>query len=200
MQIVPDNTALTQYSLNCMCCGLPLPLHKPLDNEKAADWVCVGCEMQYRGVLIKSAPLKVIQNVRPKKIIFDHGSILPPPRALADFIRREFSQDIYVGSENRQAARQSLIFPVVALPVDEALRPIGGAFCALTRNVSHEGIAIIATQSVPLKLLIIELSSDEEHPLQVLLKVLRCRLVLRFYEIAGQIVTRMDDIESLKPQ
>lgn len=40
----------------CVSCGLPIPLQRPLPGQKGSHWVCRGCGSRYHATLDEDAP------------------------------------------------------------------------------------------------------------------------------------------------
>jgi hypothetical protein len=94
-------------------------------------------------------------------------------------------------AERRREERYPVSIAIPAIAVDEKYRPLGEAFQVLTRDVSTRGISLIHTEPVKAQFLAIELPVPEGAKTQLVIRVLRCRPVERFYEIGGQFVARL---------
>jgi hypothetical protein len=77
----------------------------------------------------------------------------------------------------------------VAVPIDDQEKP-GEAFAAITRDISSKGISIYHTRPVHERYLAIQWNVEEGEQLRVLVNVVRCRPVGRFYEIGGMFITK----------
>lgn len=178
----------------CATCGVDLPLRAPPAGQRGMSWICTGCGSCYHGVLTEDTSPQAIQHIRPAAIQFDRSNLLHPPQAIAQFIRNRLSEKFYVyrGPERRYSQRHPLVAPVIAMPISDTFQPAGEAFMVMVRNISTKGVALISTRAVNTKLLAIELGAASTDSMQLVVRVLRCRIIDRFYEIAGSFLTRMD--------
>jgi hypothetical protein len=175
---------------NCAGCGLLLPLSLPEAGEPSRSWACAGCGVRYDGNLDRNQPLELIEHVRPYRMAFCLNRAEQPPSAIAEFVAKLLPED-YRGWEKRGYKRLSVVTPVAVMPLSESLEPSGSPFMVLARNISRSGIALVSTRSVSATCLAVELPRDPEESLQVVVRVVRCRPLRSFYEIAGSFVTKM---------
>ncbi len=56
---------------------------------------------------------------------------------------------------------------------------------AVTRDISTTGLALISTRAASSRFLAVELACPSGETIQVVIRVIRCRPVRCFYEIAG---------------
>ena len=126
----------------------------------------------------------------PARIPF---TIPVPPRPSADFARDVPGaiSDPLEGGERRAHERRSLSAVVRAVEVDEDYHPIGEEFTLHIRDISSGGISFIDTRSLSAKLIIVELPMADTDDVQVVVEILRCRAVDRFYDIGGKFVARL---------
>lgn len=177
----------------CDSCGLLLPLRHPGPGREGRNWTCTGCGAGYRAILAEQCSAKVVQHVRPAGIQFDKSNLVQPTEAIAKFIRKRLVERSYDGHERRRSERYSIVAPAVAMPMDEMVQPAGEAFMVVVKDISTAGVALVSTRAVNAKFLAIELCAASGETMQLLVHVLRCQIIQRFYEIAGQFLTRMDD-------
>jgi hypothetical protein len=90
------------------------------------------------------------------------------------------------GHERRRFRRYSLITNVIAVPLDEELRPVGPQFVALSSGMSVDGLRLIHTQPAAFDRLFIEIDGQ---PVRFVLSVLRSRPVGCCFEIAGRLTS-----------
>lgn len=128
----------------------------------------------------------------PGKIQFDWGTLPDPPRSLVAFVIKLLAEE-YDGPQRRASRRVPVVVPVAAMPLDDNLRPRGTSFAAITRDLSTAGLRLFSTRAASSQFLAVELAPPSGQNVQVVLQVLRCSAIGRFYEIAGQIVARTDD-------
>ena len=128
----------------------------------------------------------------PGKIQFDRRTLPAPPRSLVAFVAKLLAEE-YEGPQRRASRRLPVVVPVVAMPLDDNFRPRGTTFAAITRDLSTTGISLISTRAAGSRFLAVELVTPAGQKIQVVLQVLRCNTISRFYEIAGQLVARTDD-------
>ncbi|MFV2065712.1 MAG: hypothetical protein ACC645_01940 [Pirellulales bacterium] len=125
------------------------------------------------------------------RIEFDATQVEQPSAEVAAIIAKLVPQE-REEPEHRQFPRHCVTLAVSAVPVDEAHRPTDASFVALTRNISQGGISLIHSSPVAAKLLAIELPMPGSEPLQVVVRLDRCRRIGEFYELAGPFVTKLD--------
>jgi hypothetical protein len=114
----------------------------------------------------------------------DRGALVEPAPELSQFAREErLGQQL--GEERRRYRRFSLITNVIALPLDEGLRPVGQPFVGLSSGMSIGGIRLLHTDPLPSDYLFIEIDGQ---PVRFLLSVLRNRPIGPCCEIAGRFV------------
>ncbi len=182
----------------CAGCGLHLPLRLPGFGEIATNWVCVDCGARYSAVLDEAQCRTPFQNVRPANLSFDRSCLAQPPAAIDAFIRGIMREECPKRGERRRSERRKLGICVAAVAVDETLVPIGEPFLAATYDISTGGLSMVHTRAITAKLVVVEFpnppgptTSANGATMQMLLRVVRCRALGRFYEIAGAFVTRM---------
>ena len=128
----------------------------------------------------------------PGKIQFDRRKLPAPPRSLVAYVTKLLAEE-YEGPQRRASRRLPVVVPVVALPLDDDFRPSGTTFAAITRDLSTTGLRLFSTRIASSKFLAVELTPSSGQSIQVVLQVLRCKAIGRFYEIAGPFVARTDD-------
>jgi hypothetical protein len=135
----------------------------------------------------------MIQGIQPSdKIQFDRNAVSDPPRSLVAFVTKLLAED-YKGPQRRAFKRFPVILPVVAIPLDDKFQSRGMAFTAITGDISTAGLRLFSTRAASSKFLAVELTPNSGQDIQVVLQVLRCKLIGRFYEIAGYLVARTGD-------
>jgi hypothetical protein len=125
----------------------------------------------------------------PGTIQFDAATIPAPPRSLRAFVAKLLAGE-YQGRQRRAAKRLPVVVPVAAMPLDDSFRPKGEAFAAVTGDLSTAGMRMFSTRAASSEFLGVELTTRSGQNIQVVLQVLRCNAIGRFYEIAGQLVAR----------
>jgi c-di-GMP-binding flagellar brake protein YcgR len=105
-----------------------------------------------------------------------------------DFIRAMVGQPQI--DERRKSQRVGILSVVPATPVDEAGRPVGATFQAVTHNISAGGIALLVNEDVTARFLELELATPDVGSMKFQLEVLRTRALQPWcYEVAGRFVT-----------
>jgi hypothetical protein len=174
----------------CGQCGRTLPLAKPAPGQLAIRWICNGCSASYQAVLAVDSLAEALDHVRPAGLVFDRKKLVHPPEAIARFVRKAVG-DMEPEHERRVTPRYPLVLPAIALPMDPRLRPVDDPFAAMTRNLSKSGLCLVHTRAVRAKLLAVELSDQQGETMQLVMRLLRCRPVNHFYEVAGAFLVRM---------
>jgi hypothetical protein len=178
---------------SCPACGQSLPLRLPEAGRNGVEWICTGCGARFVAILDHSTFPKLARNVRPAEIQFDRSRLADPPSALAAFAADFGHKGHHRLVERRAFVRHVLVAPVAVVPIDEDYEPVGEAFMAVTRDVSSGGVSLIHTRAAETKLIVVELPATSDETIQVAVRVLRCRPVGLFYEIAGQFVVRLGE-------
>jgi hypothetical protein len=88
--------------------------------------------------------------------------------------------------ERRTDKRKPVVLDVIAVPLDANRQPVGDPFLALTRNISHGGIAILHTEKVTAPYLLLRLETQKHQVIQAVIQVVRSRTFYQFTEISGR--------------
>jgi hypothetical protein len=91
----------------------------------------------------------------------------------------------------RRELRQTVALLVEATPLDDASRPTGKTFQAVTRDISTSGISLLHTQSVDAPYLSISLKDTENQRLDAVVEVLRCNPIGPLFDIGGRFVAKI---------
>lgn len=174
----------------CGKCGSELPLRFAGKGEEAALWLCAACGARYCAVLDASSDPDLRRNIRLAPLRFHRHRLPPPPQVSAQFIAERLAKQ-YDGPERRADPRRSIAAPVAAIPLDDHFLPAGEPFMGMAHNISRGGIALIHTRSVTVPYLGLELTLDETNEIRAAIRIVRCRAVGLFYEIAGPFVVRI---------
>ncbi len=102
-----------------------------------------------------------------------------------------FPDEEYEAREKRRNKRRSIGIPIVAVSLDHEFRPAEDSRIVITRNISQTGIALMSTRATRTPYLAIELPTSPDNPTQMVMRPLRCRPLLCFYEIGGPFVTKV---------
>lgn len=123
---------------------------------------------------------------------FQASKLIHPPEEIAEFVLRLVSRlTHYEGVERRSQGRHRIAIPLLAMPLDDQLFPVGEGFAAVTRDISSCGIALFHQRWVNSPFLAVELVDPDGQKLEAAVEVLRCQRVNEFYEIAGKFVTKI---------
>jgi len=93
--------------------------------------------------------------------------------------------------ENRNSPRRAVSVRLRVIPCNESGEPAGQPFVALTRDLSAGGICLVHTRATNASHVMVVLRAPGLEPMQLVVEVLRCRAIGRFYEIAGRFVSRI---------
>jgi hypothetical protein len=126
----------------------------------------------------------------PGRLFFDNKPVPDPPRSLRAFAIRLLATETYQGPERRGTKRHPVVLPVAVMPLDDALRPKDEVFAAITGDLSTAGIRLISTRAATSEFLAIEFTRLDGQNTQVVLRVFRCRAIGRFYELAGELISK----------
>jgi hypothetical protein len=87
--------------------------------------------------------------------------------------------------DRRSAKRKPTMIDVIAIPLDAERNPCGDAFLALTRDISHGGIAILCTEAIKAPYLLLRLEMARYRCLQAVVRVIRSRSFYQFTEVSA---------------
>lgn len=136
--------------------------------------------------------LRIPEEGDVRRLDIDYRKVVPASPALKDFARGMLdSSDAFAGSNRRKEARCAVAIPAYIIPVNERFDPVEETSEVVIRDISTSGAAIIHSRAVPTRLLILEIDSGNEQNVQILMEVLRCKLVRRFYEVGGRFLARL---------
>lgn len=173
----------------CSICSTPLPLRCPRPGEGAIDWVCVQCDAIYHAVLIDDCDQILRRRVHPVAFRILEEELPEPKSELL-----EFAQRLSVMDGRRQlpdSLRRALSVPVMVMPLNEDLCPVGNSFMSVSRSITSSGMVLTSEVLVETKFLAVQLPKIGERSLQLAMKIVRQRPIGHYYEIAGLFVTRM---------
>ena len=177
--------------MNCLSCGLPVPLRVSSPNERPINFVCSDCGAGYTALIDERSSLDLLGNVRPALFPIDRVQLTHPPNTIEGFVD-ELVGTPYPGPERRASKRHCVSMPVAALAIDSQFRSLGEPFIGLCRNISVEGIALIHSHAVDAEFLALDFTAPGSKRIQMLMRVLRCRAVGPYYEIAGPFLADVD--------
>ena len=178
--------------IRCSKCDKILPLHPPRPAETSVNWICTTCGTKHNAVLNRSDALESLQHVRPERIEFDESNLGRPPEAIVEFVTKMMRTECK-RNDNRGAQRRAVVVPVPLIQLDEGLSPTGNVHMAVTRDISSSGISLVSTRAANSPFLAVELSASYDETIQIVMRVIRCRPLRCFYEIAGPFFTVAQD-------
>lgn len=121
------------------------------------------------------------------------------PAAVEQFLRETAEPEIE-RQERRGTPRYLLQIPVRVSPLDERMQSDSPPYYATCCNISCRGISFLHTRAVTNKYLLVEITASGRR-MRLLVEVLRCQRKGRFYEVAGQFVTRLPEAaETAEPE
>lgn len=179
----------------CSGCDAALPLRDAAESETARDWFCSGCGAEASGLLKDEYDLDELRALRPESIPFDQEQI-PEPAFELEQLAYDLGQSDSTGKEQRAAERRDMIRVLPAVGVDRSLQPVGDPFNVVSRNISTQGIAVLAARAIDGDLLVVELAGAPNPTLQVLAHVVRQRPTKCACELGGRLLTRFQDRNS----
>jgi PilZ domain len=116
-----------------------------------------------------------------------------PPAEMVELVLDLIRRD-YGGRQERQSPRHGLVTEVPAVPIDGDLQQVGEPFIALTRNISTRGICLVHTEPIYHGWLRLKIKSRDDYvgrETELCAKVLRCRPLKNYFEIACTFVLRL---------
>jgi len=117
-----------------------------------------------------------------------------PLPSLIAFVKRQIrNAEVYAGPERREALRRSIVMPVIAQPIDEEFRAIGGPLAMVTRDISPNGIGLVQEERLIYDRLAIRLAFSEE--VAVLVGEVHWRKpVGPFYACGCEVIAKLDNM------
>ena len=113
-----------------------------------------------------------------------------PTSQVGEFVDRLIHDKMhYRGPERRRCPRYPLAVSVSAIPLENQLQPAGSPFNALTRDLSASGLSMISDTRCEAKYLSLLLVNSPSDYLDVVIRVVRFRVVGPMYEYAGPFIT-----------
>jgi hypothetical protein len=107
-----------------------------------------------------------------------------------DFVQRlVHDKTFFPGPERRRSPRYPLAVSVSAIPLDDRLQRAGQPFDAVTRDISATGVSIISQTRCENKYLSLLLVNSSTDYLEIVIRVVRYRMVGPMHEIAGRFIT-----------
>ncbi len=182
-------TVQVERITQCESCGLPLPLRLPGAEETGRQWICSGCNTSYEALLDRSCPAEVHRNVRPSALQFNASTPRDATQELAKFVAQLAAREHC--DERRETRRHEFVTPTLAMPVDDQFRAQGETLVVLTRDISTNGASLIHTEQLNANYVALQLTSPGGPALQVVMRVVRCRPLGPYFEVAGPFVTRL---------
>jgi len=123
----------------------------------------------------------------------DHNAKLAAPSSeLRAFVERFAHELIHERIEERRSPRHKLTAEVRVQPVDRHFEPTAAAFMAVTRDISTDGIGLMHDRAVRDKYLWLRLKTPGGKLMNVVVEVVRCRPLGKFYDIGGRFVAKLD--------
>lgn len=161
----------------CVLCGKKLPRILLGTGPSSRVWECESCGASFEGILAADACTASSVGV----VIRDYFPTLPP-------MPKPGSRSTE-GRERRRHARRPISVQVPAVRLNDAGLPFGETFTMVSRDLSESGIAIFHPSPLEGRLAIkIELA---EGPVQITMRIVRCKKVGTLYHIAGEFLERL---------
>ena len=183
-----EQTAPTVRRISeCTGCKQPLPLRLTQPGEQPIAWSCASCGAAFSAVLDEEAETARHRNVRVSNKLFAKCDAESLPQGMAAFLADLAQKDEH--DDRREQRRFAVTIRATVIPVDEHMSPVDEPFTAMTLNISQSGLALVHTRAVNHRFLLVELHDPRRT--QVVLEVIRCRHVGRFYDIAGRFTIRL---------
>jgi len=126
--------------------------------------------------------------------LIETPSLSQPLPSLVAFVKRQIrNAEAYAGPERRAELRRSIVMPVIAQPIDEEFRAIGGPLAMVTRDISPKGIGLVQEERLIYDRLAIRLAFSEE--VAVLVGEVRWRKpVGPFYSCGCEVIAKLENM------
>ena len=121
----------------------------------------------------------------------DVSHLADPPDSLLEHNLRVPRQHA-TATERREFPRYAVDAVALVRPVDTSFRPTGPAFRAVVADISAVGLRLLHTRFVGAHLLAVRLDMPPAQSVTVAMTVLRSEPRRGCYEVAGQILARLD--------
>jgi hypothetical protein len=131
-------------------------------------------------------------SLQPFVFDFRNARLAAPATELREMLQGLTDQK-YVGVQKRASKRSRIATEVPAVALDEHLCPVGDPFVAMSRDISTGGICLVHTGRVEAPYLLVKLEITKWRSIQLVAKILRCRQLKGFFELAGEFVMRPVD-------
>ena len=94
-------------------------------------------------------------------MIFDTPTLAEPPAAMVEYIRAKINV-AQKTVEKRTTFRHQVMLQMPAQAFDKMLRPQGGPFMTITRDLSTNGVGLIHDRALTADFLALEMASPKE--------------------------------------
>ena len=126
-------------------------------------------------------------------LCLDWGSPSSTQSTVDQFLEAVASAPNNPFADRRSTKRKPVMIDVIAVPLDERRQPCGDAFLAITRDISHGGVAILCAEETKAPYLLLRLETARHRSLQSIIRVIRSRTFYQFREISGSFVLNEDE-------
>jgi hypothetical protein len=133
-------------------------------------------------------------------LCLDWGSPSSTQSTVDEFLDAVASSPNNPFADRRSTQRKPVMIDVIAVPLDEQRQPCGEAFLAITRDISHGGVAILCAEEIKAPYLLLRLETARHRSLQSIMRVIRSRSFYQFREVSGSFVLNEDEQQSKTTQ
>ncbi|QDU62253.1 hypothetical protein Pan216_31200 [Planctomycetes bacterium Pan216] len=128
----------------------------------------------------------------PRRFDMRRSRLQPPPQAMIDLARASLASPRgSADPEKRHEMRSTIAVPVPVIPLSDRHVALDVPTIAILRDISTAGASLLHSRISRGKYYVVEVDSPGGESVQLLLEVLRCQLVGRFYDIGGRLVAKL---------
>jgi hypothetical protein len=186
-------SAAQQPQIECGNCAHALPLRLSGEGELPAVWLCAYCKMPYSAICLKDQLSTISNNIQLDQRYFNTRGFQPVSslqrQKITNIVNR---QSRVINLEKRRSARidQSLLVSGITLNGD--LNPLGVPIQLMVVNLSKEGVGLVTCCPIYASHLALELAPNDNQQIQVIVRVVRERLLdPPFREYGAEFIARL---------
>ena len=130
--------------------------------------------------------------VKVYPIFLDPVDVPPASKELRQFVEQYLRADHPKRPvDRRREFRCVVAIPVLTLPLNDRFEPVSTPFESVLRDISTSGAALLHTDPFTLKHVLFQVDVPRGKPIQLVMEVLRCERIDRFFDIAGKLLARL---------
>jgi len=174
-----------------------LPLRLSEEGELPAVWLCAHCKMPYSAICLKDQLSTISNNIQLDHRYFNTQGFQTISSWQRQKITKIANRKARVSNlEKRRSARLDQSLLVSGITLNRELNPLGAPIQLMVVNLSKEGVGLVACCPIYAVYLALDLSPKENQQIQVIVRVVRERLLdPPFYEYGAEFVARLGVVQ-----